>query len=147
MVRFATAHHAAAAVSRLNGFLFNGSTRPISVGIAQGGIDTSMGSFAGGQGKRAGAGLSAGPGCKLFVGQLPFSKSDGEIMELFSHYGTVLEVALHRNSEGQKTGGAFVSFSDPGSAGRALELNGYMFPGATRPIGVSLHAAKRQRVA
>jgi RNA recognition motif-containing protein len=148
IVRFATPQHAASAVTRLNGFLFNGATRQISVAIAQAAIDTSMGTFANGQGKRAaGAGFAAGPGCKLFVGQLPFSKSDGEIMEVFQHYGSVVEVALHRNVEGQKTGGAFVTFSDPGSAARALELSGYMFPGATRPIAVSLHASKKPRVA
>lgn len=147
LVRFGTPQHAAAAVSALNGFMFHGSTRPISVEIAQekiGSIGSKLGTFAG---KRPSSGLGnhaiAGPDCKLFVGQLPFSKSELAIQELFQQYGSVIEVALLRKG-GQKTGGAFVSFSDPDSAAAALELNGYTFPGATRPCTVS-PATKRQR--
>lgn len=88
-------------------------------------------------------------GTKLFVGQLPFSRSENEIMQVFSTYGAVAEVFLHRNQQGQKKGGAFVRFFDPDHAVQALELDGFLFEGATRPITVALagNDAKRQRVA
>jgi len=161
MVKFATPQHAAAAVAQLDGFLFEGSNRPITVDIARAKIDTTMGTVAIGRGTRnASAPMApmsvaathhpyvvAPPDCKLFVGQLPFSQSDSSIKQVFDAYGSVIEVALHRNAAGQKTGSAFVTFSNRESAAYALELNGHMFPGATKAITVSLAATKRQRVA
>jgi RNA recognition motif-containing protein len=158
-VSFATPQHAAAAVTALNGFWFHGATRPISVDIAVTKIDTTLGVVNDGSRKRpisamgtygvaaASAAPTYGvvdPNCKLFVGQLPFSKSEGAIKDVFQAYGSIVEVMLHRNASGQKTGGAFVIFNNPESASAALALNGYMFPGATRAIAVSI-PTKRQR--
>lgn len=110
---------------------------------------------------QAPAGLSApaagGPGpqtqfaegTKLFVGQLPFSRGEAEIQEVFSKYGAVAEVFLHRDQQGQKKGGAFVRFFSADHALQALELDGFLFEGATRPITVMVASndAKRRRVA
>jgi RNA recognition motif-containing protein len=172
-VRFLNAQHAAQAVAALDGFTFAGSPRPISVSLAQsdgatGGVKRSYGSgptHTGGakiqsMGKQAEGSLDLGgayiappeaqEGAKLFVGQLPFSRSEDEIKQVFSNYGQVAEVHLHRDlTTGQKKGGAFVRFYTIDDAYKALELDGYLFQGATRPITVSLPqeaGAKRQRV-
>merc|ERR1719237_1154348 len=75
-------------------------------------------------------------GAKLFVGQLPFSRTEEDILRIFIAYGPVSEVALHRDAQGQKKGGAFVRFFHAAHAAQALELDGYLFPGSTRPISV-----------
>uniref|UniRef100_A0A7S0ZSJ9 RRM domain-containing protein n=1 Tax=Noctiluca scintillans TaxID=2966 RepID=A0A7S0ZSJ9_NOCSC len=84
---------------------------------------------------------------KLFVGLLPFSKSEQDIEELFGTCGVVSEVHLLRDKTGQKTGAAFVRFSSAACLPRALKLSGYMFPGSTRAIVVSVAGeGKRQRI-
>mmetsp|Transcript_23149 Transcript_23149/g.65618 ORF Transcript_23149/g.65618 Transcript_23149/m.65618 type:complete len:380 (-) Transcript_23149:77-1216(-) len=168
-VRYQTAQHAAAAASSLNGFLFSGSTRPITVSIAQSdvGVGTaSLGTVAGGNQlalKRSGAyaqqswgkgqpdpmSIQSEPGAKLFVGQLPFSRNEEDMRQLFGQYGDVVEVLLHRDAQGQKKGGAFVRYQSASNAAAALDLDGYMFQGSTRPITVSIAGdtgAKRRRM-
>jgi len=158
-VRYQTTQHAAAAVAALDGFIFNGATRPISVSIATGGTAnntvSSMGTPAT-QAKRkfeamnGGAALQVEDGAKLFVGQLPFSKTERDLQELFGHFGQIAEVSLHRDANGQKKGAAFVKFFSANSAAQALECDGYLFPGSTRAISVSVMGAggdKRQRIA
>merc|ERR1719253_299967 len=95
---------------------------------------------------------AAGPvveGAKLFVGQLPFSRNEHEISKVFSKHGPVAEVFLHKDAQGQKKGGAFVRYFSADHAMAALELDGFLFDGATRPITVSLAGTdgKRQRTA
>jgi len=177
-VRFHSAQHAAQAVAALDGFTFAGSPRSISVSLAQseqqnGGEKRSWSATSqapsaakiqsmGTQAEGAldlGVGLGGGPfaapqdfqeGAKLFVGQLPFSRSEEEIKQVFGSYGNVAEVFLHRDAQtGQKKGGAFVRFFTVDDAHKALELDGYVFQGATRPITVALAGeggAKRQRI-
>jgi RNA recognition motif-containing protein len=169
-VRFHSAAHAERAVGALDGFTFSGSPRPIAVSIAAGGSANSqaqkrphsatqgemtiqsMGVQAEGalpvNPSQMAAGAVPQEGAKLFVGQLPFSRNEEEIKEVFSAYGQVAEVFLHRDASGQKKGGAFVRFFNTEDAIRAIELDGYLFPGATRPITVALagsDGAKRRR--
>lgn len=176
-VRYHSPQHAAAACAALDGFTFTGSSRPITVSIAQSdgtgqkrGASTqnpaaliaSLGTQApgaamlpGGHGHHGAApARSALPeveGAKLFVGQLPFSRSEVEIKEVFQQYGPVAEVFLHRDAQGQKKGACFVRYMDADHANAALEMDGYMFQGATRPITVFIAGegpgAKKQRFA
>lgn len=156
-VSYQTAQHAATAVAALDGFVFNGATRPITVSIAAGGTMfntmSSMGTPST-QAKRSfgamngGASIVTEDGAKLFVGQLPFSKSERDLQDLFSPFGKVAEVVLQRDGNGQKKGAAFVRFFSANSAAQALECDGYLFPGSTRAISVNLAGAgggKRQR--
>lgn len=149
-VRYQTIQHAAAAVAALDGFVFNGATRPITVSIHanSGSVLNKMGTPAFGA-KRSFDAMSGGvsmqnsgiqveDGAKIFVGQLPFSKSERDLKELFVRFGQVAEVVLHRDANGQKKGAAFVSFFSANSAVQALECDGYQFPGSTRAISVSL---------
>jgi len=179
-VRFSAPQHAAAAAASLNGFLFSGSTRPITVSLAQndtGGSPmpnmsalASLGTLAGGstlapgvRQKRPGgpgygsvwsedagaAAVESEPGAKLFVGQLPFSRNEGDLRQVFGQYGPVAEVLLHRDVQGQKKGGAFVRYQSAAHAAAALQLDGYLFQGSTRPITVSIAGeggAKRRRM-
>eukprot|EP00931_Biecheleriopsis_adriatica_P060454 TRINITY_DN36312_c0_g1_i1.p1 TRINITY_DN36312_c0_g1~~TRINITY_DN36312_c0_g1_i1.p1 ORF type:complete len:350 (-),score=68.28 TRINITY_DN36312_c0_g1_i1:289-1338(-) len=162
LVRFHNANSAAAAVAALDGFLFSNSPRAITVSIAQsdgtGQQKRSLPSVAQAtihsMGTQAPGALNVGgpgeEGAKLFVGQLPFSKSEEEIKQVFSPYGEVLEVFLHRDAQGQKKGGCFVRFAKRAQAEAALQINGFLFQGATRPIIVELagtkNATKRQRI-
>mmetsp|Transcript_102427 Transcript_102427/g.181911 ORF Transcript_102427/g.181911 Transcript_102427/m.181911 type:complete len:415 (+) Transcript_102427:33-1277(+) len=168
-VKFQTPHHAASAISTLDGFIFTGATRPISVRLAQGedaiaAIET-QGSLkrsydemsaptppSWGKGDSFAAPfvkeeMQTEEGSKLFVGQLPFSRSEDDIHQLFSQYGAVAEVVLHRDAAGKKKGGAFVRFWTAAHAMQALVLDGYLFEGSTRPITVSVAGeGKRQRL-
>jgi len=152
-VRYLTAQHAAAAAVTLNGFLFSGSTRPITVSIAQGStMDSHQKKFVQPASGMAMFGetatpiptsaLPSEPGAKLFVGQLPFSKSEQDLEQLFGMYGPIAEVLLHRDAQGQKKGGAFVRFVMAADANSSLELDGYLFQGATRPITVSIASSR-----
>lgn len=176
-VRYPSYQHAQWAVQSLDGYVFEGSPRPITVSIAQ---SQDGGSAAGGGGcqpsppatKRPSSamtaldiqeltyGLKAGvppppapgtEGVKLFVGQLPFSRSEDDIKEVFNQYGPVAEVLLHRDAQGQKKGGAFVRFMSSEHAAKALELDVFVFQGSTRAITVSMAGDggmhKRPRIA
>lgn len=175
-VRYSAPNHAHAAVSALDGFTFTGSPRPISVKIASSGAAEAP---SGGAVKRAWNGQAAhvnsevinimgeqsptamrlgttqgGPfagqeGGKLFVGQLPFSQSEASIAAAFGKFGPVQEVFLHKDERGQKKGACFVRFYSADHATQALTMDGYVFPGATRPITVhpaQENDAKRRRV-
>jgi RNA recognition motif-containing protein len=175
-VRYHNVHSANAAVAALDGFLFSGSPRPISVSIsasgggqkrgppsaaaafatiqsmgtqAAGALNVTGGMQAPGQGHAGMAGQDpGGPAAKLFVGQLPFSRSEMDIKAAFSKYGPVAEVFIHKDAQGQKKGGAFVKFFNEDHAAQALEMDGFVFDGATRAISVAVagESAKRQRM-
>jgi len=168
-VRYQTPQHAAAAAATLDGFLFSGSTRPITVSMAQSGAGESPAPIAASLGQKrplpamnavalrsppvsspmAPLAIHSEPGAKLFVGQLPFSRSEEDLKQIFGAYGPVLEVVLHRDAQGQKKGGAFVRFASAVEAASAMALDGFMFQGSTRPITVSIAeegASKRRRM-
>lgn len=163
-VKYQSAQVAAAAVSVLDGYLFPGSPRPITVSMAKVNgaqampVPTAvkrefgqpyMAYPAGHQGVSVQTGSSSLEGCKLFVGQLPFSRTEQDIAQVFGQYGQVQEVVMHRNpATGQKKGAAFVYFATSDAAVAALQLDGFLFPGATRTISVCMAGEnKRQRIA
>mmetsp|Transcript_15483 Transcript_15483/g.33654 ORF Transcript_15483/g.33654 Transcript_15483/m.33654 type:complete len:258 (-) Transcript_15483:22-795(-) len=81
----------------------------------------------------------AAQGCKLFVGRLPFSRREEDILHLFQQYGPVAETHLLRDKDGQKTGAGFVIFMHPHHAAHAVQaLDGFVFQGSTRPILVQV---------
>jgi RNA recognition motif-containing protein len=78
------------------------------------------------------------PPMKLFVGCLPYSKTAQDIADLFTPFGTLIEVAILTDYSGKSRGAAFVTFSKTSEARRALEeLRGFAFPKSTRPINIS----------
>jgi len=86
-----------------------------------------------------------GAGGKLFVGCLPYSRSSNDLSDLFSRFGTLVEVALLTTPDGKSKGAAFVTFVDKDDAEKALnELQGYTFPNSSRGINISF-ATKQTR--
>src|SRR6266436_9865762 len=63
---------------------------------------------------------------KLYVGNLAYTTSEGDLQDLFSAHGTVIEVHLPFDREsGRPRGFAFVTMAPPESAQAAiLALNG-----------------------
>lgn len=67
---------------------------------------------------------------KLYVGNLPFSATESEVMELFSRHGTVHSVALINDREtGRPRGFGFVEIDDDAAAAAIEALNGYQMGG------------------
>ena len=81
--------------------------------------------------------------CKLFVGNLPATIQQEDIVKVFSAYGNVTEVHMMRQGH-QQPQAAFVLFDDCDSAKAAIEvLHGkYSFGGDDVMINVSVAVAK-----
>jgi RNA recognition motif-containing protein len=79
---------------------------------------------------------------KLFVGNLSFKLSEGELQELFAQYGTVVSCAIPTDRDtGRKRGFAFVEMSSQEEAEAAIKgLNGRDVAG--RPLAVSVSQPK-----
>ena len=67
-------------------------------------------------------------GARIYVGNLPYSADNAQLLQLFSAYGDVVDVrVITDRSTGQSKGFAFVEMSTEESARRAItELNGAM---------------------
>lgn len=57
---------------------------------------------------------------KLFVGMLSRNSTEDRVIEIFSPYGTVKEVHLLRDANGNSKGCGFVKFADQDSATNAI---------------------------
>lgn len=78
------------------------------------------------------------PPMKLFVGCLPYSKTAQDIADLFTPFGSLIEVAILTDYAGKSRGAAFVTFSKASDAKRAVEeLKDFSFPKSTRCINIS----------
>ena len=75
---------------------------------------------------------------KLFVGNLAFSATEGDVEVLFSPYGTLDEVRLVVNRDtGQSRGFAFVTFSAQKDAESALAMNGKPLNGRNMVVNIT----------
>ena len=81
----------------------------------------------------------------LFVGNLPFGLSEGDLRTLFEQFGTVDRVSIITDREtGKPRGFAFVEMSDDEASARAItELNGKEVQG--RALSVSEARPKAER--
>ena len=78
------------------------------------------------------------PPMKLFVGCLPYSKTAQDVADLFTPFGSLIEVAILTDYAGRSRGAAFVTFSKGSEAKRAVEeLKDFSFPRSTRCINIS----------
>lgn len=70
---------------------------------------------------------------RLYVGSLPWSLTEKDLMELFSRWGTVTDLVVPANKESVQhanAGFCFVCYSEPQAARTALdELNGMSLNG------------------
>lgn len=133
-VAFETPESANAAAETLHEkFIFPGSKREIIVRPAgqkppnEGGSasHSSAGGGSGGGSSSSGSGLGEND-CKLYVGMLSRKSTDQEVKDIFSQFGTVVNVFLMKDmTTGTSKGCAFVTFSSRGEAERAMSsLNG-----------------------
>merc|ERR1712216_1038510 len=78
-------------------------------------------------------------GTKLFVGCLPYSKSEGDLRPIFQQCGPIAEIALLKKPDGSSKGAAFVTYQSPQSASMALiSLQGYTFEGSNRGLNITM---------
>jgi cold-inducible RNA-binding protein len=76
---------------------------------------------------------------KLFVGNLSFKLSEGELEELFGQYGTVVSCSIPTDRDtGRKRGFAFIEMSNQAEAEAAIKaLNGRDVDGRQLAVSVS----------
>lgn len=76
---------------------------------------------------------------KLFVGNLPFSATEGEVRNLFQEFGQVDQVSIITDREtGKPRGFAFVEMPQDEEAERAIAaLNGKHFGGRALNVNVA----------
>lgn len=75
---------------------------------------------------------------KLFVGNLAFSATQGDVEALFSPYGSLDEVRLVMDRDtGQSRGFAFVTFSAQKDAESALVMNGKPLNGRNMVVNIA----------
>ena len=80
-------------------------------------------------------------GSRLYVGNLKYSVTEGELKEAFSAFGTVKDVTVLENK-----GFGFVEMSEPSEAEKAKDgLNGTDFQGRTLRIDEARPPKNRDR--
>jgi RNA recognition motif-containing protein len=79
---------------------------------------------------------------KLYVGNLPYSSTEEELIQLFGQYGSVEHARIIRERDSNRSKGfAFVEMEDPDAAQKAIAgLDGSEMDG--RPLRVSLAREK-----
>jgi multiple RNA-binding domain-containing protein 1 len=58
--------------------------------------------------------------CRLYVKNIPYNSTEGEVRAVFEKYGTVLQLKLPKGRGGTLTGYCFVTFAKPEEAMRAF---------------------------
>ena len=81
----------------------------------------------------------------IYVGNLPYTATEGDITALFSDFGAVERVKVITDREtGQSKGFAFVTLADPSRLNDAIEaLNGFDYNG--RPLRVNASEPREAR--
>jgi RNA recognition motif-containing protein len=76
---------------------------------------------------------------RLYVGNLPYSTTEGDLRRLFSQAGTVASVTMPVEREtGRPRGFAFVEMTDPEAARRAISMfNGYVLDGRALRVNIA----------
>ena len=63
---------------------------------------------------------------KLFVGMVPKTATEDDVMRVFAPFGRVEEIMIHRGVDGMPKGAAFVKYSTRDEANEAIiRLNGH----------------------
>ncbi|KAJ4461985.1 putative RNA-binding protein BRN1 [Paratrimastix pyriformis] len=83
---------------------------------------------------------------KLFVGQLPRTMTEDALKELFSPYGSILEVAILRSPHNESKGCGFVRFSSREEADAAIAaLNQTRLEGNPTPLIVKFADTEKEK--
>jgi len=71
-----------------------------------------------------------GPGCRVYVGNLPWETSWQDLKDLMRDVGDVLYADIYSNDEGRSKGSGVVEFSNPDDAQEAIEkMHDYEYNG------------------
>ena len=82
---------------------------------------------------------------KLYVGNLPFSTTSDDLLEVFGNFGTVTQAQVVSDREtGRSRGFAFVEMAH-GAEGAIANLNGAQFQGRTLTVNEAKPREKRPR--
>lgn len=75
------------------------------------------------------------PDTKLYIGNIDYSVTEDELVELFDRFGAIemVNIPVHRHS-GKTRGFGFVTFSEVRSASEALKMNGEDFKGRSLQV-------------
>ncbi len=75
----------------------------------------------------------------IYVGNLPYTATEGDVSDLFANYGPVERVKIITDREtGQSKGFAFVTLGDQSQLNAAIEaLNGYDYSGRALRVNAS----------
>lgn len=79
----------------------------------------------------------------LFCGNLKFDATEDDLRALFETIGTLRDVRVAKDQEGNSRGFAHVQYVSPDDAKEALSLNGQMVLG--RPVRLDLSAPRQNR--
>ena len=83
-------------------------------------------------------------GANLYIKNLEDGTDDEKLRELFKEFGTITSCRVMRDASGASRGSAFVAFSSPDEATRAVtEMNGKMV--GAKPLYVALAQRKEER--
>ncbi|ABO97291.1 predicted protein [Ostreococcus lucimarinus CCE9901] len=83
-------------------------------------------------------------GANLYIKNLEDGTDDEKLRELFKEFGTITSCRVMRDASGVSRGSAFVAFSSPDEATRAVtEMNGKMV--GAKPLYVALAQRKEER--
>ena len=83
-------------------------------------------------------------GANLYIKNLEDGTDDDKLRELFKEFGTITSCRVMRDASGTSRGSAFVAFSSPDEATRAVtEMNGKMV--GAKPLYVALAQRKEER--
>jgi len=75
---------------------------------------------------------------KIFVGSLPWSIGNDALADLFAQYGEVVEaIVINDRDSGRSKGFGFVTFSNPESAQKSLEMDGKEVEGRTIVVNIA----------
>ncbi|RHY31401.1 hypothetical protein DYB32_003553 [Aphanomyces invadans] len=91
------------------------------------------------------ANTNSTPNSKVFIGNLPYNFTEGDVTELLSSCGTVLNVNLVVDNENKSRGFGFAHFETAEAAAAAVKLNGTFLQGRPVSINYSLRAPAQGR--
>ena len=106
----------------------------------RGGRDGGRGGRDGGRGGRDGGSRAprGDPESSVFVGNLAYTATDSDLKTMFSGQGlNPAGVRVLQDDTGRSKGSAFVDFSSPEEAQRAIALDGRKIGNAERPLRIN----------
>jgi RNA recognition motif-containing protein len=81
----------------------------------------------------------------IFCGNLPFTMTDAELEQQFSKFGTVADVHILRDPQGQSRGMGFVTMRDASASSAALRCGAFEYMGRMVYVRTALRRGVSRR--